>query len=462
MGFPITQFAPNPSLPSFICLVCNNVAEAPLVLKCCQNLVCGACFPRMSRCTNGCAGKFKAKPISGAVKGTYGILTIKCSHSPMCLWFVSLSSLDFHIAFACNFRPFPCPNKNCNGVFPRAEFENHRNGCPYRLCTCVHCQQNVVFFAMDNHFRVCPSVLVPCPENKYCPKVARSALNKHLSVCPSMAVTCPWSAFGCDFVGKRWDLSSHLQGSVASHLKGVKAKLKDINPIEKEQINLVDDEEGPTTVQSNTRNVEKITESLMVVSLKEESEKLVSAFQVIQSQVANRRVKLENLNTEYNKLKDEIKKIKKENTDAKKQVTDLKNENTALKTRVENYEKKFKHAVVVEHFSFRTAKFETPTFTIDGLNWNLVIYPEGLNKDNHLSVFLNAVESRTAGWERRNVTYTVKLVVATNDNLSVKKTGSGHFDSGCNNWGWTKFVSLVDLRKVIVADSIFFEVSINA
>eukprot|EP01112_Ceratiomyxa_fruticulosa_P019140 TRINITY_DN6217_c0_g1_i1.p1 TRINITY_DN6217_c0_g1~~TRINITY_DN6217_c0_g1_i1.p1 ORF type:complete len:453 (-),score=62.67 TRINITY_DN6217_c0_g1_i1:69-1427(-) len=451
MGYPITQFVSNPSVSICTCLVCNNIAETPLLLKCCESLVCDACFKTMNKCANGCIEKFKAKPLSGPSKKFYELLAVKCSHSPTCEWTDSLSTLNSHLSNECNFHPLPCANKGCDTKFVRTELENHKKECPYRLRECVHCKENVTFLETENHYTICPCFPVCCPHNQECLAIVpRLTLNKHFEICPAVIVKCSWEGFGCKFSGKRCDLESHLKTSVVSHLKTVKDKMKDLNPIQKEHIDLVFDEEGTDKDENeNSNNDVENNEQLLVASLKRESEKLGDAFQLLQSQLSNKRIKLENMENEYKKLKDQFT-----------------TEKAVLKARLEKIEEKFKRVVVADNFKERSIRFETASFTIDGLEWNLCIYPHGFNSDDHLSVYLNVpAEKRTPiGWERRDIDHSIKLVNPKDDSLSIKTTLSPcTFNSKALTWGWTQFITLTNLReKGFIADNkLIFEVSTN-
>eukprot|EP01112_Ceratiomyxa_fruticulosa_P012630 TRINITY_DN3505_c0_g2_i5.p1 TRINITY_DN3505_c0_g2~~TRINITY_DN3505_c0_g2_i5.p1 ORF type:complete len:487 (-),score=64.66 TRINITY_DN3505_c0_g2_i5:99-1559(-) len=471
MGYAVTQFVPNAFLPVYTCLICNGIAVTPLVLKCCDALVCEDCFKQMEKCTKGCTTNFKAKPLSGPSKRVYDLLAINCSHSPSCSWCNSLSTLDAHLNSECNFHPLPCSNRGCDGMVVRTKMDDHRKECSYRLCECMYCEENIVFLEMGDHYNVCPSFPVSCPHNRefFCPIMPRSALNKHFEVCPSVVVSCAWLAFGCDFVGKRSEMCSHMQTSSVPHLKAVKRKLVDLNPIEKEQIDLVQNEENNDNEKIEDKDEEN-SEPLLVLSLKRESEKLGNAFQVLQSQLTNKRIKLENFKSEYKKFKDQftemgnetngLKKrcidLGKENAtlkakiekceQANKQLIEIKNESNVLKKKIEKYEKEFTRLVVIENFKNRTAHFETANFTISGLEWSLLIYPQGIDFDNHLSVFLTVpVEKQSPfGWKRK-VKFTIKLMNPLEDGFSVTLTASHTFYSEEVNSGWPQFIPLNDL-----------------
>eukprot|EP01112_Ceratiomyxa_fruticulosa_P011502 TRINITY_DN3120_c0_g1_i1.p1 TRINITY_DN3120_c0_g1~~TRINITY_DN3120_c0_g1_i1.p1 ORF type:complete len:338 (+),score=62.73 TRINITY_DN3120_c0_g1_i1:191-1204(+) len=296
----------------------------------------------------------------------------------------------------------------------------------------------------------------------------------------SANLKCPWASFGCVFVGKQIDLDSHLQENVVAHFKAVKDKLSDLNPIEKEQINLVENEDKG---KKRASTAEENSETLLAISLKRESEKLSNAFQALQSQLTNKRIKLENLETENKKLKDQNVRTELESNNHRKRCTDLgienatlkanletvklKNtvaelENTSLKSKVDRYEQRFKSRVVIDNLKYLSSRFETPTFSIYGLDWKLVIQPV----DNYLSVFLGVPQGcQHYGWERKNVTFSIKLINPNNDKVSVNCSSSNPctFNSTTNSLGWNTFISLSHLLEggFIVNVKTTFEVGIN-
>eukprot|EP01112_Ceratiomyxa_fruticulosa_P011375 TRINITY_DN3081_c0_g1_i1.p1 TRINITY_DN3081_c0_g1~~TRINITY_DN3081_c0_g1_i1.p1 ORF type:complete len:217 (+),score=6.22 TRINITY_DN3081_c0_g1_i1:281-931(+) len=206
MGYPITQFVDNPYLLVYTCFQCNNIAESPSLLECCEILVCDRCCIGIRRCPK--CYKFDvdyddddyldSKPLSGPSRKIYDMLIIKCSHSPSCSWIDSLSKLDSHLSNECNFHPLPCPNWRCNKKFVRTELEIHVKECEHRSCPCTHCKENIPFLEAGDHYAVCSSFPVCCP-SECCSIMPRSSLEKHRRYCLSGIVQCPWSCFGCFF-----------------------------------------------------------------------------------------------------------------------------------------------------------------------------------------------------------------------------------------------------------------------
>uniref|UniRef100_A0A914D429 Uncharacterized protein n=1 Tax=Acrobeloides nanus TaxID=290746 RepID=A0A914D429_9BILA len=71
---------------------------------------------------------------------------------------------------------------------------------------------------MQIHLKVCPSVIINCPNKCGLANRPRSEINEHLPVCPKAGSACPFAEFGCIYTGGRENLQKHIKGQPVQHL----------------------------------------------------------------------------------------------------------------------------------------------------------------------------------------------------------------------------------------------------
>ncbi|XP_077224195.1 protein RESTRICTED TEV MOVEMENT 3-like [Tasmannia lanceolata] len=96
----------------------------------------------------------------------------------------------------------------------------------------------------------------------------------------------------------------------------------------------------------------------------------------------------------------------------------------------------------------------------------VVIYPKGIDKNDHLSIFLNVADgvSLPIGWSR-DVKYSLALIDQLHNKSTIKHNSEHKFDARDYSWGYPKFVSLLQFcdaaKGFIVNDTSIIEVEVT-
>ncbi|KAF7818900.1 MATH domain and coiled-coil domain-containing protein [Senna tora] len=107
-------------------------------------------------------------------------------------------------------------------------------------------------------------------------------------------------------------------------------------------------------------------------------------------------------------------------------------------------------------FSWKIEKFSTlspkklysPIFTVGGYPWRILVFPNGNNMD-YLSIYLDAADAARLprGWSR-NATFTLAIINQVDSKMTVKKVARHQFNARENDWGFTAFMPLSELRNL--------------
>ncbi|XP_073243627.1 TNF receptor-associated factor 6-like [Porites lutea] len=134
-----------------------------------------------------------------------------------CTWKGPLKTIDDHMK-VCAFVNICCP-KNCGKQLQRKNAKQHlETECPNRTTPCEHCDKEVHWNGLENHFRTCPNFPVSCGQ---CGRqnIVRKLMEHHLdNECPEMEIKCAFSVVGCTFEGKRATVEKHVDDQLASHV----------------------------------------------------------------------------------------------------------------------------------------------------------------------------------------------------------------------------------------------------
>ena len=229
---------------------------------------------------------------------TLNELQVYCCHKEAgCEWVGELSNLPQHFntelepdvlkrLTGCLFVSIDCTY--CDQKLQRQEMKDHEtNNCPLRPYTCDYCNEHEATYedVTTNHWPICPSRPVPCP-NECGAYPERKSLQDHLSgQCALAIISCSFAYAGCSQEFPRKDMEVHIANNLARHmslqainhkqqletcqceitqLKDQIQALKEEKKLEKEQAHkqLKDIREE---LELTTRSVQKLTEENMLL-----------------------------------------------------------------------------------------------------------------------------------------------------------------------------------------------------
>ena len=165
------------------------------------------------------------------VQRTLNSLQVYCSFKEVgCEWVGELGGLCEHLnvspSASDDYKDSGCPFVQleccyCKGKFQRQLLIDHeKNTCQKRKVTCTCCNDYESTFedVTTNHTPICPSGVVPCPNN--CGEsLQRKNVENHLnSTCPLEVVNCSFSYVGCEERLPRKDMPAHINESLAVHM----------------------------------------------------------------------------------------------------------------------------------------------------------------------------------------------------------------------------------------------------
>lgn len=110
----------------------------------------------------------------------------------------------------------------------------HLEECTRKTEPCEHCRKEVSLREMKRHLKLCPSMMISCPnqcglQQKTRAEVCITAFNsshsvqiqEHMPDCPRKGVVCPFAEFGCNYSGGREHLQKHIKEQIVQHLSFV-------------------------------------------------------------------------------------------------------------------------------------------------------------------------------------------------------------------------------------------------
>ena len=161
---------------------------------------------------------------------TLNELQVYCCHKEAgCEWVGELSNLPQHLnvvfqsdakqLIGCSFVSIDCTY--CDLKLQRQEMKDHEtNKCPQRPYSCDYCNdyESTCEDVTTNHWPVCPSRPVPCP-NECGVYPERKSLQDHLSgQCALAVISCPFDYAGCTQKCPREDMEVHITENLALHM----------------------------------------------------------------------------------------------------------------------------------------------------------------------------------------------------------------------------------------------------
>ncbi len=171
---------------------------------------------------------------------------VHCANKRLCCrWVGELGELENHLnpkpspdtqLQGCQFTEVQC--LHCSEHFQRSSIEMHQNEqclkrpfiCEY--CKCYDLSCLIYEDVAANHWPVCGSYPVQCPNKCSDDPIERRNLDNHVTNdCPLTIVDCDFKHVGCEVRLPRRDLSIHLTESLVVH---VSLQTKQLMEVEKE------------------------------------------------------------------------------------------------------------------------------------------------------------------------------------------------------------------------------------
>ena len=118
----------------------------------------------------------------------------------------------------CQFVEIDCIYRN---QLQRRYIQNHQiKDCPKRPFGCEHCHDYKSTYddVTNNHWPVCGSFPVPCP-NQCGSTIQRQNINSHVAKeCPLTTINCDFHHVGCAVKLPRQDIPEHLRENLLTHI----------------------------------------------------------------------------------------------------------------------------------------------------------------------------------------------------------------------------------------------------
>ena len=233
IGFDCEFVKPPPS--EYIqseCPVCLQIIREPHQVTCCGNKFCKACIEHIKANKKSCPTcneKFSSFSDKGLKRSLYS-LKVRCSHQKDgCEWTKELRQLDEHLNTdplpekqldGCQFVEIDCIY-NCRNQLQRRYIQNHQiKDCPKRPFGCEHCHDYKSTYddVTNNHWPVCGSFPVPCP-NQCGSTIQRQNIESHVAdECPLTTINCNFHHVGCAVKLPRQDMPEHLRENLLTHI----------------------------------------------------------------------------------------------------------------------------------------------------------------------------------------------------------------------------------------------------
>jgi hypothetical protein len=216
----------------FLCSICHLGLTDPKLTECGHHFCTGClnryCEGRPFSCPV-CRTKLDSSKVypDNALKRQILDLEVFCGrHQRGCEWSGELRNENNHEE-ECQYVYEACENE-CGETPMRKDMEDHLdNQCPRRIVDCEHCDMELEFMDLQDHYEICEMYPVECVYS--CGEIlARYEIQSHVErqgACPNAPVDCDFKNSGCEFQGKRSELSRHIESSVVSHLNLVAMKL---------------------------------------------------------------------------------------------------------------------------------------------------------------------------------------------------------------------------------------------
>ena len=215
------------------CPICLCVLKEPYLIDCCGNSFCKTCIEPIKSDNKPCPlcnVQFTTIMPDKRLQRTLNELQVYCCHKEAgCEWVEELGSLPQYLnlnpqeesgrLLGCQLVSMRC--EFCNDYIQRKVLNEHEESlCSQRPFSCEYCNGYKSFFedVTTNHWPVCPSHPVPCPNQcGMSPKL--ESLDDHTeNNCPLQVIDCAYKYAGCQERLARKDMPDHITQSLAFHM----------------------------------------------------------------------------------------------------------------------------------------------------------------------------------------------------------------------------------------------------
>ncbi|XP_064385185.1 TNF receptor-associated factor 4-like [Halichondria panicea] len=214
------------------CPVCLQIIREPHQVTCCGKKFCKACIEHIKAIKKPCPTcneEFSSFADKSSKQSLYS-LKVRCSHQKdVCEWTGELRQLDEHLNTdpqpekqldGCQFVEIDCIYK-CGNHQQRRYIQNHQiKDCPKRPFGCEHCHDYKFTYddVTNNHWPVCGSFPVPCP-NQCDLTIQRQNIDSHVAdECPLTTINCDFHHVGCAVKLPRQDMPEHQRENLLTHI----------------------------------------------------------------------------------------------------------------------------------------------------------------------------------------------------------------------------------------------------
>ncbi len=377
------------------CSVCLQIIREPHQVTCCGKKYCYTCIEYIKTSGRPCPNCSTRDIVSfsdvGLQQKLY-VLKVRCSHQKDgCEWTGELGQLDEHLNTdpltekhleGCPFVEINCVYM-CGDKWQRQYVQSHTNECPKRLFSCEHCHHYASTFdnVTNNHWPVCGSFPVPCP-NECGSTLQRQNLDSHVAdECPLTTINCDFHHVGCAVKLPRQDMPEHQRENLLTHISLLATSHA------KQQHNLAE------------HKTEIIKQKNEIIEAKTEIATLVDENKALQIKHTNLEHNHLSLATNFNRVQTQLTRegqaLKEENTQLRKELSVL-----TRQTRTRRSVETSPHTTIpltppvlaMTNFSQRKKSIDTwysaPVYSHgQGYKLCLGVYPNIPNK--HVSVFVH-------------------------------------------------------------------------
>ncbi|KAH7724375.1 Protein TRF-1 [Aphelenchoides avenae] len=235
------------------CGLCEQVLRAPVKLPCAHKF-CRGCVESMNVCPM-CGAEFDPTTLKQDKETHRRIqqLEVKCSFwDNGCEWHGSHT-------LNCDFADVIC-SRGCGEIYAKKDEAKHLGElCSKRTLPCEHCAKEITFKGVKFHLKVCPSMLINCPNMCGLENRPRGEIQEHLPTCPKAGSGCPFAEFGCDYKGGREHLQQHIKEQPVKHLSYLCDGVLDLKQLLGHvQLNMEKMDRNMNTLQTRISSLEKL------------------------------------------------------------------------------------------------------------------------------------------------------------------------------------------------------------
>ena len=227
----------DPPHGRYICKVCQLPSRDPYMTgSCCRGqILCKICLDQTLRyyatpnycplCRKEGFVSYPNWQLDREIKSLY----IYCTNKEKgCEWCGELCDINNHLGNldGCQYEEVKCSNE-CGKIMQRQHVAKHvENECSNRKSECPHCQVTGEYqFIEGQHKKVCPKLLVPCPNNCDIGLMLREDLEAHRKECTLEIAQCDYHDVGCKDMVSCKNQKKHIEEKREEHLMMTKLDL---------------------------------------------------------------------------------------------------------------------------------------------------------------------------------------------------------------------------------------------